>query len=448
MHLLFEGLRWQMFPAYVLLFVLAWRIKVVDASQPARLNFWRGSGYFVFVLVAVIAWVLPIALPVFTLPEPRGNYKVGTQILHVKTDKAEEITKDPNDKREFLCKIWYPSQADVSNLAGESYLDQTGREGFATKYGLPANALNYLDYVDTYVYPKIPVAEGKFPVLLFSHGYGSNATGYYALLTEIASQGYIIINMNHTYESLGATFPDGSKKYFDYQFQQEVTDWNAELMDPMIKAFEEGVEFEKRHQIARPAIKDYYEKNIQARWADDIVDVLDLLDQWNGEGFLKNKLNLDKIGVFGHSVGGGTAGRVAMQDSRIKAAANLDGIQWGKKIDTVYHLPFLFISADWPAEHMDINSHVYLKKSSDYFYDARLLNSGHPNFMDIPFLVTINAVNQSGDIDPALGTEITTKLVTAFFNRHLKSSADTDMEGIANEYDLLEMKVYKGDSIQ
>jgi hypothetical protein len=137
-----------------------------------------------------------------------------------------------------------------------------------------------------------------------------------------------------------------------------------------------------------------------------------------------------------------------MQDNRIKAAANLDGIQWGAKIDTVYHLPYLFISADWPAEHHDINSHVYLKKSSDYFYDAKLLHSGHPNFMDIPLMVTISAVTGSGDIDPALGTEITTQLLTAFFDRHLRSSADANMESIADQYDLLEMKVFKGDSVR
>lgn len=446
LHLLFEGLRWQMFLAYGLLIVLAWRIKVVDASQPVRLNFWRGSGYFVFILVAVIAWVLPIALPVFTLPEPRGNYKVGTQIIHVKTDKAEEITKDPNDKREFLCKIWYPSEADVSNAAGESYLDQAGREGFATKYGLPANALNYLDYVDTYVYKEIPVAEGNFPILLFSHGYGSNATGYYALLTEIASQGYIIINMNHTYESLGATFPDGSKKYFDYGFQAKQEEGTWESMQPLVKALDSNLNFEERHKIIQEPARNYWMGKMQNRWADDMIFTINLLDQWNAEGLLKDRLDLSKIGVFGHSAGGGSAGQVALRDNRIKAAANLDGNQWGEMIDTLFHVPFLHMSADWPEPH--INSHIYVNKGTDYFYDCKLVKAGHPNFMDIPFMVTLKAVNQSGDIDPSLGIEIITKLLTSFFDKHLRSATDGNMESIADQYKLLEMKVYKGDSIQ
>ena len=150
LHLIVEGARWQMFPAYFLLLIVAWRIKTVDISQPASLNFLRVSRYFVFSLLAIIAWVLPMGLPVFDLPEPRGSYEVGSKIIHVKTDRPEEITEDESDKREFLCKIWYPSNADTDGLYEETYIDQSSKPGFATKYGLPANALNYLDHVKTF----------------------------------------------------------------------------------------------------------------------------------------------------------------------------------------------------------------------------------------------------------------------------------------------------------
>ncbi len=448
LHLIVEGARWQMFPAYFLLPIVGWRIKAVDISQPARLNFLRVSGYFVFSIIALIAWVLPMVLPVFDLPEPRGSYEVGSKMIHVKTDRPEEITEKPDDKREFLCKIWYPSNADTDDLKKESYLDPSGRAGFATKYGLPANALNYLDHVKTFVYPDIPVAEGSFPVLLFSHGYGSKATGYYALLTELASQGYIIVNMNHTYESLGATFPEGRQKFFDYAYQQKISEWNAELMDPMRKAFKDDITYEKRHQVAAPAIRNYFEKDIQARWANDMESVLNLLKDWNSQGHFSNKLNLNRIGAFGHSVGGGAIGRLAIEDSRIKAAANLDGIQWGEMIDTTYQIPYLYISADWPADHEDINSHVYINKSTDYFYETKLLNSGHPNFMDIPFMVPVSALAGTGEIDPYVGMEIVTKLVGTFFEQHLLEVDQVNTQKIGEQFDLLEMEIYKGDSIK
>lgn len=448
LHLIIDGARWQMVPAYFLLLVVGWRIKVVDISQPARLNFLRLSGYFIFSLLALIAWVLPMVLPVFDLPEPRGRYEVGSKMIHVKTDRPEEITEKPDDKREFLCKIWYPSNEDTDGLEGENYLDPSGRAGFATKYGLLANALNYLDHVKTFVYPDIPVADGKFPVLLFSHGYGSKATGYYALLTEMASQGYIIVNMNHTYESLGTSFPDGRQAFFDYGYQQNISEWNAELMDPMRKAFKDGISYDKRHPIAAPAIRNYFEKDIQARWAKDMISVLNLLEEWNTKGAFANRLDLNKIGAFGHSVGGGSIGRLAIQDERIEAAANLDGIQWGSMIDTTYQIPYLYISADWPADHEDINSHVYINKSTDYFYETKLLNSGHPNFMDIPFMIPVNALAGTGDINPYLGQEIVTKLLDSFFQQHLLNNQEAKPEQISGEYDALKMKIYKGDSVR
>ena len=448
LHLIFEGWRWQMVPAYILLIIYAWRLKAIDISKPVSLTFLRVMGFIGIAMVAIIAWILPMVLPVFLLPEPSGSYSVGTEMVHVQTDRDESITKDPTDQREFMVKIWYPSQTDVSSMKGETYIDNAGRSGFAVKYGLPPGALNYLDRVKTYAFSGIPVADDSFPVLVFSHGYGSKATGYYALLSEIASQGYIIINMNHTYESLGVTYPDGSIKYFDYDFQNEIAAETMTVIQPLIDAFKDGLSYDERHPIVRNTTLNYFEGRVQDRWAEDMIVTIDLLDKWNTEGLLKGKLDLDKIGVFGHSVGGGSAGNLAMKDNRVKAAANLDGIQWGNKIDSTYQIPYLYVSADWPAEHEDINSHVYKYKSHDYFYESKLLKSGHPNFMDIPFMIPVNSLAGTGDIDPYLGTEIVTNLVTSFFDRHLKNELNVHPENIGEQYDLLQIAVYQGDSIK
>ncbi len=448
LHLLIDGYRWQMIPAYLLVLVLGWRIYILEPNRAVRLTFLRFTGFAGIVLLLVAGWTLPQVLPVFTLPQPRGPYSVGTESIYVRTDMDEVITEDPGDKRELVYKIWYPSGADVSDLEGDTYIDQGSRAGFATKYGLPASALNYLDHVETFAYPGIPVAEGPFPVLIFSHGYGSKATGYYALLTEIASQGYVVVNMNHTFESLGVTFPDGRIAWFDYAYQQKIADGAMDIMAPVIEVFRDGLSYEERHPVVRAGAKHYFEGRIQDRWAEDIQFTIDMLEKWNADGILRGKLDLDKLGVLGHSVGGGTAGNVAMKDDRIKAAVNLDGIQWGDMIDLTYRIPYLYVSADWPAEHEDINSHVYINKSTDYFYETKLLNSGHPNFMDIPFMVPVNSVAGTGTIDPYLGMEIVTKLVTAFFDRHLKNMQDASPEQIGADYEMLEMNVYRGDSVR
>ena len=448
LHLVVEGYRWQMIPVYFLILILIWRLKMVNISKPVKLSSLRILGFSGIGVLILMAWTLPLVLPVFSLPEPRGSFNVGTELIYVKTEREELITQDSSDKREMLYKIWYPSEAKVSNLESEPYVDKGSRAGFATKYGLPPAALNYLDYVKTNVYSGIPVAKGKFPVLLFSHGYGSKATGYYALLAELASQGYIIINMNHTYESLGVTFPDGRVKYFDYDYQKKISSEAMKTIEPIRAAFRDGLNYEQRHPIVREAIKDYFEGRIQDRWAEDMITTIDLLEDWNAKGLLKHKLDLNRIGVLGHSVGGGSAGNLAMKDKRIKAAANLDGIQWGTMIDSTYHIPYLYISADWPADHEDLNSHIFINKSSDYFYESKLLDSGHPNFMDIPFMIPVSSLAGTGKIDPYLAMEIVTMTVTSFFDRHLKNDIEKDPKKISEDYELLEMTVYKEGSIE
>lgn len=445
LQLILNGFRLQMIPAYII-----WLIAIIAALRQSVhkpkiiVRALKTTGIIIILALSII---LPSVLPVFNLPEPRGSYNVGTESIYVKTDRDEIITKDPTDKRELLYKIWYPSEADVSSLKGEKYSDQANRAGFASIYGLPPALLNHLDLVKTFVYNDIPVADGRFPVLIFSHGYASMATGYYALLTELASQGYVIINMNYTYESLGVTFPDGRMTFFDFEYAKEISKESMNVDDAFNKAFEEDLNFEDRHSIIKNAMKHYYKSDIQVRWAEDMKNTIDLLEKWNTNGLLKDKIDFNKIGVFGHSAGGGASAIMAIMDSRVKAAANLDGNPWGNLIDTTLNIPFLHVSADWSAEYWDINSHIYINKSTDCFYESKLLNSGHPNFMDIPFMIPVRSLSGTGDIDPYLGMEIVTKLLTSFFDKHLKNQPGSDPEKIDQEYKLLEMTVYKGDSL-
>lgn len=445
LQLMLNGFRLLMIPAY-----LIWLIAIITVLRQSRHQskiIVRALKVIGILVILVLAIILPSVLPVFELPELRGSYKVGTELIHVKTDRDEIVTKDTSDKRELLYKIWYPSEADVSNLKGEKYVDQASRIGFARMYGTPPALLNYLDLVKTCVYSNLPVADGRFPVLIFSHGYASQATAYYAMLRELASQGYVIINMNHTYESLGVSFPDGRIASFDYNYAGEISKKYMKVNEALSKAFEKGRDFNDGHLIIKNVMKDYYKAEMQVRWAEDIVFTMNLLEKWNAKGLLKDKIDFDKIGVFGHSAGGGASANVAIMDNRVKAAANLDGNSWGNLIDTTLHIPFLHVSADKPSGYNDINSHIYINRSTDCFYDSKILNSSHSNFMDVPFMIPVRSLSRAGDIDPYLGTEIVTKLLTSFFDKHLKNKADCDPQKIDEEYELLEMNVYQADSL-
>lgn len=427
-----------MIPAYIL-----WIISIVTTflksyQTPAiAIRILKIIGLVVLLIVSI---ALPSIFPVFKLPQPSGPYEVGTKDLHLILDRDEVITTDKTDKRALMIKVWYPSNESLGKQ--DPYIDEGGRHGFAQKYGLPNSAFNYLDKIETRVYRDINIAKEKFPVLIFSHGYNSKANSYYALLSEIVSHGYVVFAVNHTYESTGSTFPDGTEVYFNYQYAQEIESDTWRLMEPVVEAFNNDLTFEERHPIVKKGLTSYFVRDMEERWAMDVVDVVNQIVDWNSNGFFKGHLDSSNIGVFGHSRGGGAAGEALLTDNRIKAGANIDGVQWGRIVNTSFDDPFLYISADWPEDKEDLNSHAYINKSKDVFYEAKVLGTLHSNFMDIPYMIPVKTLSQAGSIDPDLAIEITSKVVTAFFDKHLKNK-ETDLKSLGSDYDMLNLNIFE-----
>ncbi|OIQ30437.1 MAG: hypothetical protein BM564_03460 [Bacteroidetes bacterium MedPE-SWsnd-G2] len=432
-----------MIPTYVLWIIALFLAIKYSIKKPSNLALVFKS--FIILIIAGLAYYVPSLLPVFKLPQPTGKYSVGTNDLELTVNRDEIITENPNDKRSFMIKTWYPT----TDLSGKQdlYIDKGGRNGFAMKYGLPISMLDYLDQVDTHVYRNAAIENESFPVLLFSHGYNSKANGYYALLSEVASHGYIVFAINHTYESTGSTFIDGKEVYFDNHFAQKIETDTWQIIVPIKDAFKTKISFEERQPIVKKALTTYFVKDIVNRWAQDIVDVSNVLQQYNSTGFFKDKLDMTRIGVFGHSRGGGAAGHSLLLPSSIKAGVNLDGVQWGEIADTTFQKPFMFVAADWPEEHENLNQHAYINKSSSYFYEGLIKNSAHSNFMDIPYMVPEQSISEAGTIQADMAISISSSLVTSFFDKHLKEKP-IDLLLLNSEFELLELKVFEGDSIR
>ncbi|MGW1454391.1 alpha/beta hydrolase family protein [Salegentibacter agarivorans] len=428
LHLVLEGFRWQMLPGYLIVtgvLLLIWK-------QPT----WKEWNLSIkvlittgFALVLLLSWCLPIILPVFKLPSPSDKFEIGSKYIHIKTDRPELITLDKNDERELMVKAWYPAQISDENL--EDYLDEGSRLGFADKYGLPKWSMNYLNLIKTNTYRSPEVANGRFPVLIFSHGHYSKAFGYYTLIEEIVSQGYIVLNINHTYESTGSIFPNGDIKLYNTTYEklnnnQEMGEmaWNA------TQEFKRAENTKEEFNAIKDLLQDYIAAKSIKRWSKDISSVIDHLEKEESFTFLKNHINNSNIGVFGHSHGGAAAGQVLLDDKRVKAAINLDGTQWGSMVNNTLEKPFAYISSDWPEDQPNFNKHTFRNKSKADFYNIEIENSGHSNFMDIPLMVNFAAVNEAGSIDPFKAYKITNSLIINFFDKYLlnKSIKIAEME--------------------
>jgi predicted dienelactone hydrolase len=75
-----------------------------------------------------------------------------------------------------------------------------------------------------------------------------------------------------------------------------------------------------------------------------VLDRLSTLPPRSVAGRLIARLDTERIGVFGHSMGGVTAGQFCVEDKRCVAGLNLDGIpQYGTMIDQSFGRPFLMV---------------------------------------------------------------------------------------------------------
>ena len=421
-HALVDGLRWQMSPIYLFLGVLL--VSLLFGKPYFRGHWWWKTLAALFaVLCLSLGYLLATALPIFKLPPPTGPHAVGSEYLHLVTPDVNVFTDQADEWRELMIKAWYPARA--SGETPEAFWNKGERVGFAAKYGLPAGQLDYLDRIRTHTLPGAAVAEGAFPVLLFSHGQYSPATGYYALLQELASHGFIILNINHTYESTGSLFPDGSIRLYDQAYDRHHNNAEmAELIWQTMEAYRQTPAGPARDTLLRGPLKEYFAAEITRRWSGDIGRVLEQLPTWNQQSPLAGHLDTTRVGVFGHSQGGAAAGQALVDYPMLRAGVNVDGVQWGPMVDTSLARPFLLLSSDWPAEHPDFNPSAYRGGSSADFYEARIAGTGHASFMDIPYLFTLSALNEGGTIEPARATQISASVIRSFFDRYLRGAPE------------------------
>jgi hypothetical protein len=150
------------------------------------------------------------APPGVELPAPTGRYPVATTSWRVADRSRPETFAGAGEFRQVEVVAWYPAASRGGTVA--PYLREGLSEvrAFAKLFG-SESAFDGLERVRTHAGLDGPpaTAPGKFPVLLFSHGYTGIPSAYTALLEDLASHGYAVLSIVHPYEATGATLADG-----------------------------------------------------------------------------------------------------------------------------------------------------------------------------------------------------------------------------------------------
>lgn len=343
-------------------------------------------------------------------PAPTGPYAVGRQSV-VWTDSTRRDPTDTTRWREVSAWIWYPANvrkdaATQASLPGEW---QTRRlEALKTKLG--PEIANAMEAFGVHARTNAPLLAGtsRLPVLLFTPGLSWLATDYSVVLEDLASHGYIIVGYS----------PAG-------------------FSDPVV--FADG------RVVGRSLGNGASIGTDQAYIVDDGVFVLRAIRALDRTGFLHGRIDLGRVGAFGHSIGGVTSLVLAARDTAVRAAINIDGDVMGDARDVRPHQPLLFISSDlpgtdesppdWPTRRVELfhqglersekrRTDEWTNTSSQSVSPHRVLIIGarHLNFTDAA-LASDHAVTREarwmkfGSIDGERGLTITRDLVRSFFDQ-------------------------------
>ena len=377
----------------------------------------------------------------FELPVPGGRYPVGTTSWHLTDRSRPETFADPGAFREVEVIAWYPATAGGGTIA--PYL----REGvaevrpFAKLFGAES-AFDKLESVRTHAeLDARPAATARrLPVLVFSHGYTGLPSSYTALLEDLASHGYAVLSVVHPYESTASTLDggrvvsmNGSDGKYNQEIQNVLGEWGAE--DETMAKVTRSADPAEQDRLLRGYLGTLHRTDIALRrWVDDTRLVLDRLQSLPANSVasrLAARLDMSRIGVFGHSMGGVTAAQFCLEDRRCKAAMNLDGIpQYGTMIDQVMPKPFLMVYSARPGR-AGASDPIY-RKAARRYYRLDVRDTGHLEFTDMVFWggpLRERPILQA--IAPARAAAITAAIARQYFDQELLGQRSALLAGTA-----------------
>src|SRR5262245_40180975 len=260
-----------------------------------------------------------------SLAQPTGPFAVGRAIYDW-VDEAAVNTLAPvaGAKRELLVWAWYPAAPGSAPI--DDYLPAALRP--ADDGG--TNIWTFLTRDTSKVRgqslrnARLATAERPFPVVILRGGASSGVLNYSSLAEDLASHGYLVVGFDAPYRTGLVVFPDGRAI------------GRTEENNP-----------ERCTTLARDEQERCASRLIDA-WAADTAFVLDRLAQLNGSrsGPFSSRLDLSRVGLFGHSFGGATVAEFCRVDARCKAGVDIDGAPHGKVIKAGLRQPFMFLLSD------------------------------------------------------------------------------------------------------
>ena len=279
-------------------------------------------------------------------------------------------------------------------------------------------------------------AEGidKYPLVIFSHG----AFGYYQSNTstymELASNGYVVVSLDHPHHAFFAEDTDGNMILVDMDFLNTAMELNESV--PAETQYALYTEWMTLRTADMSFVLDQLEAAVKAEAMDQNWSV----SESEAETILSvlQMTNIEKIGLMGHSMGGATAVALGRDGNDVDAVVDIDGtmlseytgVENGKLTvrEDPYSVPVLEFN-NWTSYN---DRKEYLTQGNVYPNEELIAHAAagftttvrgteHMDFTDLPMLSPfLGNMLGSGERDTAETMTIVNSLVLEFFNCYLK----------------------------
>ena len=304
-----------------------------------------------------------------------------------------------------MVSLWYPAASPDGRRArymtpAESRLQLTSRD----ITGIPPDALSTVR--TNAAVDATPAGHPRScPLVMLSPGFTNSRSTLTALAEDLASHGYVVAGIEHTYESFATAFPDG-----------RVTTCRAR---------------------EAPRGQGFWEK-VTAGRAADVGFVLGELTgahpAWPGAALI----DPSRMAMAGHSAGGAAAISAMLADSRIRAGIDMDGATHAPIPDGGLSRPFLFLGKQ--ANYTPGGEGAVTTWERDWKlltgWKRWLVVAGavHASFTDLGLLADQIGIDIGAGIPGARSLDIARAYVRAFFDLHLRGESQALLDQASPRY--------------
>jgi dienelactone hydrolase len=235
------------------------------------------------------------------------------------------------------------------------------------------------------------------PVIVVCPGRGTSRHYYTTIAEDLASHGYAVIGVDSPHSGL-VVYPDGRYVAPNPRYKP-----SAELMSGPYEKVDE------------------FFSEAASLGAQDVAFVLREIEHLNTvDGNLAGRLDLKRIGIFGHSLGGRIAGASAGSDQRIRAYVAMESVPPRdiRRAGMDASIAMLMGEAFPPAAEANVKE-VVPRRRNDVVL-VRLAGLTHNSVTDEPLVDTDDSVP---DDSARRALTLTTRFLRSFFDRYLRDDA-------------------------